>query len=179
MNQRMALFVMATALVPVVTVEAAHIARVQPAARPEFPIRRHLPAAVVRPTHRVIVRPRAYLAPVEFGAVIVPSLARARGQVWEERETLKSRDGWTDFTMNVGLRGRRLVLGIDRGAAQISFAEVVFDNGESQVIDFNDQTERTGLYTLLGLSPGRTIDHVRVVAKADSRASELTLRLTT
>jgi len=150
--------------------------RVHVTVRPGFPIRRTLPTVVVRPaTVRVV--PRTFLAPVVFGAVVVASLPPANHQIWRGTEQLTRDDGWTEFTMNVDKRGDKLYLQIDRGAAQISFAEVVFENGEAQVVDFNDAIHRTGLYSLLDFKDGRKVDHVRVVAKADTANSEITLHL--
>lgn len=55
---------------------------------------------------------------------------------------------------------------------------VVFDDGQSQVIDFGDREERPGLYSLVDFTGGRKIDHVHIVAKADTKKSDITLRLT-
>jgi len=142
--------------------------------RTGFPIRRTLPAVVVRPGVAVRVAPRVYLAPVAFAAAVVtlPSVVD-----WHGSEVLDREDGWTDFTMNVDRRGRNLLLQIDRGAAQISFAEVVFDNGETQVVDFNDHVHRSGTYELLNFADGRKVDHVRVVAKADRDETEITVHM--
>jgi len=144
-----------------------------------FPIRRELPVVVVRPGPAVLVAPHTFLAPVVFGAAVVASLPPSNHQVWKRTEVLEREDGWTEFTMNVDRRGDRLLLQIDHGAAQISFAEVVFENGSTQVVDFNDHTHRTGLYSLLDFRDGRKVDHVRVVAKSDTLRSEITLHLTT
>lgn len=143
--------------------------------RTGFPIRRALPPVVVRPAPVVRVTPRAYLAPVAFGAVVVASLPSARE--WHGSEALEREDGWTDFTMNVDRRGTRLFLQVDRGAAQVSFAEVVFENGEAQVVDFTDRVHRTGVYELLDFRDGRKVDHVRVVARASTQETEITLHL--
>lgn len=142
----------------------------------EFPIHRALPLVVVRPGPAVVVAPRLYLAPILFGRVVVRSLPG--GQVWEGSQRLEKRDGWTDFTMDIDRRGERLYMNIDRGAANLSFAEVVFDDGQSQVIDFGDREERPGLYSLVDFTGGRKIDHVHIVAKADTKKSDITLRLT-
>jgi hypothetical protein len=142
--------------------------------RTGFPIRRVLPAVVVRPVPVVRVAPRLYLAPVVFTAAVV---ALPTVTDWRESETLDREDGWTDFTMNVDRRGRNLLLQIDRGAAQVSFAEVVFENGETQVVDFNDHVHRSGVYSLLDFKDGRKVDHVRVVAKADTNESDITVHL--
>src|SRR5213592_1888450 len=126
--------------------------------RTGFPIHRVLPAVVVRPAPVVRVAPRTYLAPVVFAATVValPGVTE-----WRGTEGLDRDDGWTDFTMNIDKRGRELLLQIEHGAAQISFAEVVFENGETQVVDFNDHVHRTGTYSLLNFKDGRKVDHVR------------------
>ena len=131
-------------------------------------------------THRtrvVRVTPRVYLAPVTFAAVAVRTIPPPSARVWTSSETLERKDGWTDFTLNVDHRGRNMILEIDRGAAQISFAEVVFDNGEAQVVDFNDRVHATGVYSLIDFKDGRKVDHVRIVAKADTRESVIQLHL--
>ena len=142
-----------------------------------FPIRRELPMVVVRPGVTVRVAPGTYLAPVVFGAVVVASLPGAGHQVWRGTEVLSREDGWTDFTMNVDKRGAQILMQIDRGAAQVSFAEVVFENGDAQVVDFNDKVHRNGLYSLLDCRDGRKVDHVRIVAKSDTAESLITLHL--
>lgn len=145
--------------------------------RTGFPIHRTLPHVVVRPAPVVRVAPRVYLAPVTFGAVAVASLPG--NHVWGASEALEREDGWTDFTLNFDRRGDRMFLQIDRGAAQISFAEVVFDNGDAQVVDFNDRVYRKGTYALLDFKDGRRIDHVRVVAQAETKDTGITVHLTT
>src|SRR5438034_959655 len=139
-----------------------------------FPVHRVLPAVVVRPGPVVRVAPRLYLAPVVFAATVVALPAVTD---WRGTEGLDRDDGWTDFTMNIDKRGRELLLQIDHGAAQISFAEVVFENGETQVVDFNDHVHRTGTYSLLNFKDGRKVDHVRVVAKADRDDTNITVHL--
>ena len=159
----------------VVVRRGGHVTRVRVTVHPGFPIRRTLPSVVVR-SATVRVAPRVYLAPVAFVAVAVASPARARS--WSGEETLAREEGWTDFTMNVDQRGGGLLLEIDRGTAQVSFAEVVFENGDTQVVDFNDRVHATGVYSLIDFKDGRKVDHVRVVAKADSRESIIRLHLT-
>lgn len=143
-----------------------------------FPLHRTLPAVVVRgPAVAVRVAPRVYLAPVVFGAVAVASLPPVSARPWSQAEILDREDGWTDVTMNVDRRGSGMLLQIDRGTAQLSFAEIVFENGDTQVVDFNDGVHRTGTYSLLDFRDGRKVDHVRVVAKADTRETEIRLHL--
>src|SRR5262245_23477026 len=139
-----------------------------------FPVHRALPAVVVRPAPVVRVVPRLYLPAVAFGAVAVATLPHTD---WSATEGLDREDGWTDFTVNVDHRGRQLLLQITEGPAQISFAEVVFENGEVQVVDFNDRAHARGIYNLLDFKDGRKIDHVRIVAKAANDETAITLHL--
>jgi hypothetical protein len=145
--------------------------------RAGFPLHRQLPAVYVRPA-RVAVRvaPRVYLAPVVFGATVV-AVPAADVQVWRDHEGLEREDEWTDFTLNVDSRGTKLLLEVAEGDARISFAEVVFENGDTQVVDFDDRVREPGLYSLLDFRDGRKVDHVRVVAQAEDEESEIALRL--
>lgn len=138
-----------------------------------FPIRRTLPSVTVR-TRTVRVAPRVYLAPVAFAAVAVATLPR---DVWTTTEMLDRDEGWTDFVMDVDRRGTRLLIDIDRGTAQLSFAEVVFENGETQVVDFNDRVHTNGIYELSDFRSGRKVDHVRIVARADRENTAVRLHL--
>lgn len=157
-------------------VKTRHTTRVRVTTRPGFPLHRTLPTVVVRPGV-VRVAPRVYLAPVVFGAVVVASLPPANVRSWTGEAEIDRDEGWTDFTLDIDRRGSQLLLDIDRGAAQISFAEVVFDNGETQVVDFNDSIHARGTYNLLDFRNGRKVDHVRVVAKADTNESTIRLYL--
>lgn len=148
--------------------------RVRVTVHPAFPIRRTLPAVVVRPGPVVRVAPRVYLAPVVFTAAVVATLPPAD---WKQSEDLDNEDGWTDFTMNVDRRGRQLLLQITEGPAQLNFAEIVFENGETQVVDFNEHVHARGTYSLLDFKDGRKVDHVRIVAKASGDETEITLHL--
>jgi hypothetical protein len=152
--------------------------RVAVVVRPGFPIRRTLPVVVVRPPLvAVAVAPAVFLPPVAFGAVVVSTPPPADVRVWKDDEDLDREDGWTEFTMNVDKRGSRMLLEIEKGAAQLSFAEVVFENGETRVVDFDDKVHARGTYDLLDFKDGRKVDHVRVVAKAETNATEITLHL--
>lgn len=143
-----------------------------------FPLHRTLPHVYVRaPLVAVRVTPRLFLPSVVFGAAVVASLPARELRVWEDRTALDRDDGWTEFTMNVDRRGRQLLVEIDKGPAQISFAEVVFENGEAQVVDFADGVHRQGVYSLLDFKDGRKVDHVRFIAKADAASAEIALHL--
>jgi hypothetical protein len=142
-----------------------------------FPLHRTLPHVYVRaPRVAVRVVPRVFLPVVVFRPVVVAAPA-AGVSVWRDAEVIERDEGWTELTMNVDRRGKQLVLGIDRSPAQISFAEVVFENGDAQVIDFADRPHRQGTFSLLDFKDGRKVDHVRVVAKADGPSSEISRHL--
>lgn len=142
-----------------------------------FPIHRTLPHVYVRaPRVAVRVTPRVYLSPVVFGATVV-AVSERDAQVWRDSEQLEADDEWTEFTLNVDKRGTRLLLEVQGGPAQISFAEVVFENGDTQVVDFADGAHPPGIYSLLDFKDGRKVDHVRVVAKAEDDESQIGLRL--
>ncbi len=149
--------------------------RVKVTVRTGFPIRRTLPAVVVRPAPVVRVTPRVYLPAAVFTAAVVATIPP--GVDWRRSESLDREDGWTDFTMNVDRRGRQLLLQITDGPAQLNFAEIVFDNGDTQVVDFNERVHRTGTYSLLDFKDGRKVDHVRIVAKSSGDDTQITLHL--
>ena len=128
-----------------------------------------------RPVPVVRVTPRVYVPAVAFGAVVVASVPADRS--WHGSEVIDRSEGWTEFVMNVDQRGTKMFIEIDRGAAQLSEAVVVFENGDAQVVDFADRIHRTGTYELLDFKSGRKVDHVRVVAKADTKKSEIKLHL--
>ncbi len=145
--------------------------------RTGFPIVRPLPHVVVRPA-RVTVRvaPVAYLPVVPFGAVVVAAPPPKDVLVWEDSETLDKDDDWTDFTLNVDSRGTALFLDVT-GRVQLNFAEVVFENGQAQVVDFGDRPLKKGLYELLDFRDGRKVDHVRLVARARSENARVVVRM--
>lgn len=168
----------ATAAVRVVRHPRRAVVRATVVVHPGFPLRRTLPRVYVRaPRVAIRVTPRLFLPSVVFGAAVVATRPRAEEIVWHATEPLARDDGWTELSLNVDGRGRQLLLDIDKGAAQVSFAEVVFTNGEARVIDFQDRVHRQGLYSLLALEDGRQVDHVRLVARADGPSTEITLRL--
>ncbi len=145
-----------------------------------FPVRRPLPHVVVRtPVVAVRVAPRVYLPRVAFTAAVVATVPVAAAIAWQNAETLARDEEWTDFTFNIDRRGTGLLLDIARGPAQVSFAEVVFENGEAQVVDFDDREHKIGVYSLLDFKDGRKVDHVRVVAKTNSDGTTVGVRLLT
>jgi hypothetical protein len=165
----------ASARVPRVTVRHAHH-RTTVVVHRSFPLRRRLPMVVVRPARTtVVVTPAAYLAPVVWTATVVTLPQRER-LVCEDSETLNKDEGWTDFTLGANDQGTRLYLEIV-GKAQLNFAEVVFENGETRVVDFNEKTRGPGVHSLLDFPDGRRVSHVRMVARSKSDEARIVLRL--
>ena len=82
-------------------------------------------------------------------------------------------------TVRVGpaRRGTRLWYEVQNGKVQADWAEVVFANGETQVVDFSEHTQDPGLYPLLDFRNGRVVDHVRIVARAKTDDARVALRL--
>ena len=159
----------------VVVQRGAH-GRTRVVVRTGHPIRRAMPVAVVRAPRRVVVVTGAvFLAPVVWAAYARPLPAREM-IVWEDSETISKDEGWTDFTLNVEDRGLRLFIEIV-GKAQINFAEVVVENGDVQVVDFNEKTHGSGIYELFDFKDGRKVDHVRMLARAKSDEAKLILRM--
>lgn len=141
-----------------------------------FPIHRRLPVVVVRPARvHVHVVPAVFFAPVVWTAAVV-ALPAPGALVWEDAETLDKEDDWTEFTLVADRRGTRLYLEVI-GKAQIEFAEVVFENGDTQVVDFDGKTRENGIFSLLDFADGRKVDHVRMVARARSDEAKVVLRM--
>lgn len=147
-----------------------------------WPLRRPLRPVFVRPP-RVAVRvaPVRFLAPAVFiGVVVAAATAPAFTKetlVWEDSEALVREEEWTEFTLDCNARGRKLWLEVRGGGVRADWAEVVFDNGDTQVVDFGDAVRGPGLYPLLDFRDGRLVDHVRVVARAEAEKATVVLRL--
>ena len=155
----------------------------RPLTRPPRPV-------IVRPPRvsvRVRIEPRVFLPPIVFGGVVV-SHRYERGYrygterwysrdnlVWQDSETLYREDDWTEFTLDCNVRGAKIWFEVLEGRVQADWAEVVFVNGEVQVVEFPERTLGPGLYELLDFRDGRRVDYVRIVAQATSREARLTL----
>jgi hypothetical protein len=131
---------------------------------------------VVAPRVAIRVHPLRYFAPVLWVPVVVAPPA-APDLVWEDAQELAKDDEWTDFTLNANQTGRKLFIEVARGTASLDFAEVVFENGDTHVVDFGEHPREPGLYSLLDFADGRKVDHVRMVARADSETSRVVLRM--
>lgn len=161
---------------------AAHRAPFVPP--PGWPLKRPPRPVIARPplgVPPVLVPTRLFLPPIVFGGVAVRVRNDRRyshdGLVWQDRQTLSREDEWTEFTLDCKARGTKLWFEVLAGKLQVDWVEVVFDTGETQVVDFPDRPLGPGLYKLLDFREGRRVDHVRMVAKTTSREAKLTLWL--
>jgi hypothetical protein len=146
--------------------------------RAGHPIRRALPAAVVVRAARtavVVTTPLVFLPVMVWRPAVVKLPARER-LMWQDSETIDSDDGWVDTNYGVDATGNALFLEV-AGKAQLNFAEVTFANGNVQVVDFNEKTHDSGLYTLLDFADGRHVKTVRILAQSKSEETKLSVYL--
>jgi len=163
-----------------VVVRRAPVRRTTIVVRPAHPIRRVLPRTVVlRPARTAVVvgAPLVFLPAVVWRPTVVALPPRER-LLWEDSEALGKDEEWVDCNFGVDRRGGALLLEIE-GTAQLNFAEVTFDNGQVQVVDFEDHEHKVGVYQILNFADGRHVKTVRVLAKSNSDEATLTLMLTT
>jgi hypothetical protein len=158
-----------------------------------WPLKRAPRAVIVRPPRRggghIRVEPRVFLPTIVFGGVVVSRRYERRYRhdddrrhgysreslVWEDSETLFGEDEWTEFTLDCDARGAKLWFEVLNGRLQADWAEVVFDNGEVQVVEFPERTLAPGIYQLLDFRDGRRVEYVRMVAQAASREAKVSL----
>jgi len=139
------------------------------------PLRRPARTVVVRPARPAVVVPArvTYVAPVVWTRAVVTAPGRDR-LVWEDSETIRRNEDWVDSHFSVNNRGERLYL-TTRGRAEVDFAEVYFENGQVQVVDFREAVLQPGTHLLLDFKDGRKVDSVRVIARARGQQAQLTV----
>jgi hypothetical protein len=145
-----------------------------------WPLRRPARVVVVRPARTVVRVHSTSFLPVAVWTGVAVAVAASPSRdylAWEDGETLVRDEDWTEFTLNADSRGRKLWLQVRDGRAQFDWAEVVFENGDTRVVDMKEWTRGPGLYPLLDFADGRRVDHVRVVARAKSNESRVVLRM--
>jgi len=146
-----------------------------------WPLARPARVVVVHPSVVAVrVEPRVYLRPVLWTpatAAVVASHPVADALSWMDNALLVKDEDWTEVTFNISRRGTKLWYEVANGKVQADWAEVVFLNGESQVVDFAEHTQDPGLYPLLGFGRGRIVDHVRMVARSKTDDARVALRL--
>jgi len=128
---------------------------------------------------------RLYLPTLVYGGVFVgvrPYYDYPRPYVrdrltWMDGQTLQRADGWTEFTLDCNARGSKLWFEVRDGRARLDWAEVVFEDGEAQVVDFAERNVGPGVYPLLDFRAGRRVDQVRIVAESVSPRVRLILRM--
>lgn len=171
----------------------ARRARVPVVIHPRSTLRRAPRPVVVRPRSvvRPLIAPRLFLPPIVFGGTLVIERHGRRYRhddgdrrgysrdnlVWRGTETLYREDEWTEFTLDCNARGTMLWFEVRSGRVQVDWAEVVFENGEVQVVEFPERAMGRGIYELLDFRDGRRVDYVRMVAQTTSREAQLTLWL--
>lgn len=142
-----------------------------------WPIHRALPTVIVRPSHTPVrVQPATYLAPVVWHPLVVPR-PDASLLVWHDGDHLAKTDDWTEMTFSTAARGTRLFLEVESGPVQIQFVEIVFANGKTSVVDFQENVREQGFYPVLDFKEAKDVDHVRLVARAKSDAARVLVHL--
>lgn len=144
-----------------------------------FPLHRRWPAVVVHPVRArvALVAPIRFLPIVAWRAPVVVLPPRER-IVWEDSEVFTKEEEWTEISLGVHDHGSALLLEVE-GRARLDFAEVVFANGDTQVVDFDRKNLERGHFTLLDFRDGRQVSHVRLLAKAESETARIVLRMET
>jgi hypothetical protein len=112
-----------------------------------------------------------------WGGIVASTLPGRDLMVWEDGENLAQDEEWTEFTLNCENTGTKLWLEIVAGKVRFDWAEVVFGNGEAQVVEMQEFVRDPGYYLLLDFAAGREIDHVRMVAKAESPEARVVLKM--
>jgi len=146
--------------------------------RPGHPIHRVLPAnVVVRTARRTVVvhRPLVYLPALRWRAAFVPLPPRER-IIWTDTETIARDEDWVDTNYGVDASGSALYLDLS-GKTKLNFAEVTFDDGHVQVVDFNEEAHDPGVYKLLDVNANQHVATVRILAKSESDDSKLAVYL--
>ena len=154
------------------------VVRTRLVVRPGHPIHRVLPAnVVVRNARRSVIvhRPLVYLPALRWRAAFVPLPPRER-IVWTDTETIARDEEWVDTNYGVDASGSALYLDMS-GKTRLNFAEVTFDDGHVQVVDFNEETHDPGVYKLLDVNANQHVATVRILAKSEADDSKLAVYL--
>ena len=75
-------------------------------------------------------------------------------------ETIARAEEWVDTNYGVDASGSALYLDMS-GKTKLNFAEVTFDDGHVQVVDFNEETHDPGVYKLLDVNANQHVATVR------------------
>jgi hypothetical protein len=121
--------------------------------RPGHPIARAVNRTVLVRTPRAVVAvrsPLVFLPVIAFTAAVVSLPARDR-LIWQDTETIHKDEDWVESNFGVDQRGDALYLEI-KGRAELDFADVTYENGEVQVVDFNEQVYGNGIHYWISLA---------------------------
>lgn len=143
---------------------------------PGHPIRRAArTSVVVRPPRRVVVvsAPLVFLSVITFGAVAMALPPRER-LIWQDTETIDRDEDWVEANFGVDDRGDALFLQVE-GRIQLDFMDVTYENGEVQVVDFEERIYTNQTFRLYEIPGVRNVKTVRLVARARSDAATLRL----
>ncbi len=121
----------------------------------------------------VVAGPIRFLPAATFMVAAATLPARER-LVWQDTDTIEKEEDWAELNFGVDDRGDALFLDID-GRVEMNFAELTFDNGDVQVVDYNERPQPKGIYRLYDFPGVRHVKTLRLVARALS--DEATLRL--
>ena len=163
-----------------VVVRRGPVRRTTIVVRPGHPIRRVLPqTVVVRPARHVVVvgAPIVFLPALVWRPRVI-ALPPREHLTWQDSEVLSKEEEWVDCNFGVDRRGDALYLEIE-GKARLNFAEITFENGNVQVVDFEDSARESAKYSLLDFADGRVVKTVRVLARSESDETTLNLYLKT
>jgi len=144
--------------------------------RPGHPVRRaYNRTVVVRPARRAVLvtAPLVFLPVLTFAAVAVTLPPHERLK-WQDTETIDKDEDWVESNFGVDERGDALYLEI-KGRADLDFADVTFENGQVQVVDFNEHPYGNGIHRVLDFPGRRHVKTVRLVAR--SKTEETTFRM--
>jgi len=143
-----------------------------------FPLKRALRSVYVRPLVRPYrILPSKFLPLIAWGGAAVAVLPEGHVIVWEDATTLTADEDWTEIGLNCENTGTRLWLEVKAGRVQFDWAEIVFGNGEAQVVEMNEHVRGPGIYLLLDFAAGRQVDHVRLIARSETPEARLVLKM--
>jgi len=139
--------------------------------RPGHPIRRAVNRNVIVrvPARAVVVSaPLVFLPVIAFTTVAVAVTLPPKDRLlWQDSETIDKDEDWVESNFGIDERGTALYMDIT-GRAELDFADITFENGDVQVVDFNEKTYSTGLLRILDFPGRRNVKTVRLVARAKS-----------
>ena len=143
-----------------------------------FPLHRPLRAVYVRPLPRPFrLQVRVFLPLTIWVGTPSPVIVERGLLVWEDSQTLQAEEDWTEVGFLCENTGTKLWLEVASGEARFDWAEVVFENGEAQVVEMKEFARGPGLFPLLDFPGVRSVDHVRMVVKAESEEARVVLKI--